>query len=363
MVDTTVGRRQFLKAAGVGGVSALAGCSAAGNGGSAETLVVATYPSFIDAPSSSPGEWIETAFEEAFDANLVFQTPENGLNHYIQRANAGAEIDADVYVGLNVDSLIRVDSNLEGEELLARAPSLENEENVKEPLRFDPKGRAVPYDTGYISLVWNATADDGTFSAPAKFDGLLDTTYQGDLLAQNPATSATGRAFLLHTIHEYGPDAYLDYWAALQENDVRILGSWGDAYGAYGEDEAPMVVSYSTDQVYANRYEQDLDRHQIRFLNGQGYANPEGMARFASSEKVSLANSFMEFLLRPAVQGQIAARNVQFPAVTNPTFPEEYPEYEQFAVEPPEAVSFSYQELQGPLQGWIEDWERQISGN
>ena len=363
MTERTVGRRQFIQAAGVGGVSLLAGCSAYDAGGSADTLVVATYPSFIDAPSSSPGEWVETAFEEEFDTNLVFQTPESGLDHYIQRANAGADIDADVYVGLNVDSLIRLDNNLEADELLADAPSLENSENIESTLRFDPEERAVPYDTGYVSLVWNATAGSGEFVAPETFDGLLESEYQGDLLAQNPATSATGRAFLLHTIKEKGPDGYLDYWQGLQENDVRVLGTWDDAYGAYGEDEAPMVVSYSTDQVYANRYDQNMDRHQLRFLDDQGYANPEGMARFASSDKTELATSFMSFLLRPEVQGQIAARNVQFPAVTNPTFPEEYPEYEQYAKAPPEAVSFSYQELQGNLSGWISDWERQIAGN
>ncbi|MFB6219929.1 MAG: thiamine ABC transporter substrate binding subunit [Halolamina sp.] len=358
-----MGRRQFIQAAGVGGASLLAGCSAYDAGGSADTLVVATYPSFIDAPSSSPGEWVENAFEEEFDTNLVFQTPESGLDHYIQRANAGADIDADVYVGLNVDSLIRLDDKLETDQLLAEAPSLENGDNIKDTLRFDPQGRTVPYDTGYISLVWNATADGGEFTAPKTFDGLLKDEYQGDLLAQNPASSATGRAFLLHTIKAKGENGYLDYWQGLQENDVRILGSWGDAYGAYGEGEAPMVVSYSTDQVYANRYEQDMQKHQLRFLNDQGYANPEGMARFVTSEKADLANSFMEFLLRPEVQGQIAARNVQFPAVTNATFPEEYPEYEKYAKAPPEAVSFSYQELRGNVQQWISDWERQIAQN
>ena len=363
MTERALGRRQFIQAAGVGGVSLLAGCSAYDAGGSADTLVVATYPSFIDAPSSSPGEWVENAFEAEFDTNLVFQTPESGLDHYIQRANAGAAIDADVYVGLNVDSLIRLDNNLDSGELLGPAPDLENGENIEETLRFDPEGRAVPYDTGYVSLVWNATADNGEFVAPETFDGLLQPEYRGDLLAQNPATSATGRAFLLHTVKAKGPDGYLDYWQELQDNDVRILGTWDDAYGAYGEDEAPMVVSYSTDQVYANRYDQNMDRHQLRFLNDQGYANPEGMARFASTEKTELANSFMSFLLRPEVQGQIAARNVQFPAVTNPVYPEEYPEYEQYAKAPPEAVSFSYQELQGELAGWIEDWERQVASN
>jgi thiamine transport system substrate-binding protein len=363
MAEAPLDRRQFIQAAGAGGVSLLAGCSAYDAGGSAESLVVGTYPSFIDAPSSSPGEWVESAFEEEFDVDLIYQTPESGLDHYVQRANAGADIDADVYVGLNVDSLIRVDANLEAEELLAEAPSLENAGQIEESLQFDPAGRTVPFDTGYISLVWNATADGGEFVAPETFDGLLDTEYEGDLLAQNPATSATGRAFLLHTIDTKGEDGYLDYWQSLQENDVRVLGTWDDAYGAYGKDEAPMVVSYSTDQVYANRFNQNMDRHQLRFLNGQGYANPEGMARFATSEREDLANSFMAFLLRPEVQGQIAARNVQFPAVTNPTFPEEYPEYEQYAKAPPETVSFSYQELQGNVQGWIEDWERQVFDN
>ncbi len=144
---------------------------------------------------------------------------------------------------------------------------------------------------------------------------------------------------------------------------MRILGSWGDAYSAYGNDEAPMVVSYSTDQVYANRADQDMDRHQIRFLNDQAYANPEGMAQFADTDSPGLAKSFMEFMLRPEVQAEIAVRNVAFPAITDAEFGDEHAEYEQYAQVPPEAVSFSYDELRGNLQGWIEEWSRQIAGN
>ncbi len=379
-----IDRRRFLAGAGAAGAALLAGCSAeqadsptesatdspgttttgttvGGTGGG--TLVVATYSSFIDAVSSSPGAWLKQQFESEFDADLVYQTPPNELDQYIQRANAGVEIDADVYVGLNVDGLIRLDENLESGSLFAEAPDLSGESGIKDGLGFDPQGRAVPYDTGYISLVWNATADRGEFTAPETFDGLLESQYRGDLLAQNPSSSATGRAFLLHTIKARGEENYLDYWSQLQENDVRILGSWGDAYSAYGEDEAPMVVSYSTDQVYANRSDQDMDRHQIRFLNDQAYANPEGMAQFASTDSPDLAQSFMEFVLRPEVQAEIAVRNVQFPAITDAEFGEEHAEYEQYAQVPPEAVSFTYDELRGNLQGWIEEWSRQIASN
>ncbi|MFD1687886.1 thiamine ABC transporter substrate-binding protein [Halolamina salifodinae] len=376
-------RRRFIQTAGAAGVTLLAGCSAEQTGDSptdttatdgagttvgtptegSDTLVVATYGSFIDAVSSSPGDWIKQQFESEFDADLVWQTPPNELDQYVQRANADAEIDADVYVGLSVDGLIRLDENLEGGPLFAEAPSLDGQSNVKEGLGFDPQGRAVPYDTGYISLVWNATADSGEFAAPETFDGLLDPAYEGDLLAQNPSTSVTGRAFLLHSIKAKGEDGYLDYWQNLQDNGVRVLEGWDAAYGAYGGGEAPMVVSYSTDQVFANRAGEPMAEHQIRFLNDQGYANPEGMAQFAGTDSPTLAASFMEFMLRPEVQAQIAVRNVAFPAVTNAEFGGENAEYEQYAQAPPEAVSFTYDELKGNVQGWIEDWSRQVASN
>jgi thiamine transport system substrate-binding protein len=377
-------RRRFLRAAGATGAAAmLAGCQATrtdppadGDGGSETTtdptettgtttsdpdpgtLVVATYDPFIDSPSSSPGAWIKQRFEEETGATLVWKTPPNEINYFIERANAGVPIEADAYVGLNVDMLIRVDNNLDSGSLFAESGDLAGAGNIKEGLSFDPQGRAVPYDTGYISLVWNATMDDGQFVAPETFDGLLEASYENDLIAQNPTSSATGKAFFLHTVAEKGEDGYLDYWGALQDNGVRVLGSWSDAYAAYGEGEAPMVVSYSTDQVYANRSGDPMAEHQIRFLNDQGYANPEGMARFADSDQPELARQFMEFLLRPEVQGEIAVRNVQFPAVTNADLPVEYAEYAQV---PPEAVTFTYDELNGSLSEWLDQWERQYT--
>jgi len=321
----------------------------------ADTLVVATYSAFVDAPSSSPGAWLKQQFESEFDATLLWQTPSNEVTHFIERRKAGVDIDADLYVGLNADDLVRIDDNLD-DALFAEPGDVEGRDAVKPGLEFDPQGRAVPYDTGYICVVFDGTA----MTAPATFEGLLGESAQGDLLTQNPSSSATGRAFLLHTIDRFGEDGYLDYWADLQDNDVRVLGSWDDAYSAWSEGEAPMVTSYSTDQVYANRYGQDLEKHQIRFLEDQGYAQPEGMARFADSDAPDLASQFMSFLLRPEVQGEIAERNVQFPATETAALPAEYAEY---AKVPPEPVTFTYEELKGSVSGWIDEWSRQFASN
>lgn len=393
-------RRRFLALGGAAGAVALAGCSAErtgdegndgsgddetdgdgsgdgsndeGNDGSGDgetpTLTVATYSSFIDAPSVSPGEWLKEEFESRFDAELEWATPDNEINYYIERAQSDAEIDADVYVGFNTEDLVRIDAELD-DGLFAEAGDIDGLDDVRDGLLFDPADRAVPFDTGYVSLVYDGTVTE----APETFEGLLDEEHAGALIAQNPGGSATGRAFLLHTVRRFGdgPDGavegedgdadydYLDYWADLQDNDVRVLGSWEDAYTAWSGGEAPMVVSYSTDQVFAADAGEDLEKHQIRFLNDQAYATPEGMAAFADTDEPELAREFMSFMLEPAVQGEIAQRNVAFPATDTAELPDDYRELAQ---EPADPVTFTYDELQGSLSEWISDWERQFAGN
>jgi thiamine transport system substrate-binding protein len=322
-------------------------------------LVVATYGAFVDAPSTSPGPWLKDAFESEFDATIRYETPDSEVNYYIERAARGVDIPADLYVGLDVNMLIRIDENLDAP-LFAPVDGLERRDTVKESLEFDPQGRAVPYDTGYICLVFDETFGDGDFAAPATFDGLLEDQFAGDLLTQNPVSSATGKAFLLHTVAAKGRDGFLDYWQGLKENDVRVLEDWSTSYTAYSNGEAPMVVSYSTDQVYAHDSGEDLAKHQLRFLNDQGYANPEGMAMFEGTDRPELVRTFMDFVLRPDVQAEIAVRNVQYPATTTAELPESFAKYAQ---EPPEAVTFNYDTLRDNLSEWTSAWERQFVGN
>jgi thiamine transport system substrate-binding protein len=347
-------RRTYLTTAGALGATALAGCTGfTGGGEPSGTLTVATYPSLVDSDGAA-GPWLKDQFESQYpDATVEFSTPDSGLNYYIQRAKEGVPIEADVYVGLNVDHLLRLDTELD-DTLFDTVDDLARREEVKEQLEFDPKGRAVPYDTGYISLVY----DESSVENPETFDALTTEAYADTLIVENAQSSATGRAFLLWTVNTLGEENYLDYWKQLDANGMTVLGSWEDAYNAYSNGEKPMVVSYSTDQVYANRYDQDMARHQIGFLNDQGYANPEGMARFADAGDPELAKAFMAFVLTPDAQGEIAVRNVQFPATPDAELTEEFATY---AKEPPEPVTFTYEDLQGNVDGWVEDWAREIA--
>ncbi|MEF8790906.1 MAG: thiamine ABC transporter substrate-binding protein [Haloarculaceae archaeon] len=379
-------RRSFLRraGAGVGGLTLLAGCTGTGGDGSGDgtptateppgdgatptdtatgtptsseprgTLNVATYSSFTG--EGAAGNWLKSAFEERYpEVTVEFSTPENGVNQFIQRKRRGAPVDADLYVGLNTGELVRVDERLDEPLFATVRDGIEGADAVKEGLRVDPDGRAVPYDTGYISLVY----DEGEVEAPGTFDALLEPEYEGDLITQNAQQSDPGRAFLLWTIIAKGEDGYLDYWSDLADNGVRVLSDWEPAYNAYLNGEAPMVVSYSTDQVYYHGEGVDMSRHQVGFLDDQGYANPETMAAFADAGEPELARLFMEFVLTPEAQAEIAVRNVQFPAVEGVDPGEEFSKY---AFEPPEPVTFTYDDLAGNVSTWVDEWARQIVG-
>ena len=354
-------RRTFLAGTGLGvaGLTGLSGCSGTQSTATPNalegTLTVATYASFTGEETA--GNWLKSAFESEYpDATVEFQTPQSGINQYIQRKSEGAPIDADMFVGLNTGELVRADEQLDSQLFAQTDGQVAGADSVKSALNFDPDGRVIPYDTGYISLVY----DEGEVDNPGTFDALLEPAYEDGLIAQNAQQSDPGRAFLLWTIHEMGADSYLDYWQGLLDNGVQILSDWQPAYQAYQDEEAPMVVSYSTDQVYYHGEGVDMSRHQVGFLNDQGYANPEGMAQFADADNPELARRFMEFVLTSEAQAEIATRNVQFPAVEGVDPGGDFGEY---ALEPPEPVTFSYDELSGNVSGWIEEWARQIASN
>ncbi|WP_415381690.1 thiamine ABC transporter substrate-binding protein [Halosimplex sp. TS25] len=391
-------RRRFVKAAGAGVAGLIAGCSAepTGDGDATDTsdgstdsgdgstdstgtadgtvtgtasggtpvLRVGTYPSFVDAPSSSPGPWLKEQFEAEHDVELKWFPPESNMDYFLQRRQQNVTIDTDLFLGLTPENLVKADRGTgDGESLFTSVDTsaLSNAGHVVDDYRFDPQERAIPVGASYISLVYNQNAlDERGVGAPETFDDLASDPYENGLLVPNPQNSETGKEFLFWTIDHFGEDGYLDYWSRLMDNGTQILKDWGTAYDAYSNDEAPMVVSYSTDQVYADRYDQDMARHQVGFPNGEGYAYVEGAAPFAGTDKMGLATEFIDFVLQPDVQAEIAQRNVALPAVDNADLPKDF---DDLVHEPETIVSFGYDELMGNVEPWLNDWSQQIASN
>ena len=391
-------RRRFVKAAGAGVAGLLAGCSAeptedsgstdtasdtptdspgdtTDSGGDSKTasptatmsggtplLRVGTYPSYVDAPSTSPGAWVKEQFESEYDVELQWFAPERSMDYFLQRRQQSVTIDTDLFLGLTPENLVKADREVgEGKSLFTSVDTgaLSNTGHIVDDYRFDPKDRALPVGASYVSLVYNQNLlDERGVAGPETWDDLVSDPYENGLIVPNPQNSETGLEFLFWTVSQFGEDGYLDYWSDLMDNGAEILKDWGTAYGAYSSGEAPMVVSFSTDQVYADRYDQDMAEHQIGFPNGQGYAYLEGAAPFSGTEKMDLATKFIDFILQPDVQAEVAERNVGLPSVDNAEMPSDY---DDLVHEPEEIVSFGYDELMGNVEPWLDNWSKQIA--
>jgi thiamine transport system substrate-binding protein len=373
-------RRTFIAAAGT---VAVAGCTvsetddesngnaSSGNGSnegiappaeraemdfSGESLTVGTFDVFVDAPSDSPGEWIKSEFEDRYGVEFNWAVPDGELSHYVQRHNQGVEIEPELYLGVRPQNLARADRQINGQ-LFAETDTelLRNGPDIGEEFFFDPQDRAVPGFLSHCAIVY----DGRNLPEPETFEDLTSDVYEGDLAIPNPAQSTTGLLFLLWTINEFGADGYLDYWEELLANGASIVESWGTVYTQFLENEAPIIVSFSNDRVYAQRAGNSLDKHRVALLNGQGYANITGAARFAEGTQPDLAYEFIDFMLEPETQALIAERNVTGPVNETAEPPAVFQEYAQ---QPEESVFFDYEELSGNLEGWINDWSRQVAG-
>jgi len=122
--------------------------------------------------------------------------------------------------------------------------------DVPTDLQFDSSKSVMPIDFGYICINYDkAYMSTHNMTPPTSFENLTEEQWKGKLVVENPATSSTGLGFLLATIDYFGEDGYLEFWAELVDNDLKVTDGWTEAYYTdftpYGGDR-PLVLSYAT---------------------------------------------------------------------------------------------------------------------
>ncbi|NIB99906.1 thiamine ABC transporter substrate-binding protein [Halobacterium sp. R2-5] len=355
-IETTSTGGDSTTAATTEGTTTTTGGTTATTSGEPQSLTMGTTQAYVDAVSTSAGDWVKEAFESEYDVDFEWDVRENELNDFIQRKQQGVDLGADGYVGVTPTGLVRADRNLDESLFQGFDTSrISNSEDVVDAYRFDPQQRVLPTGSSYVCIVYDENAVD----APETLDDLTEDAWADELILANPQNTVTGLSFLLWTVKQYGEDGFLDYWERLVDNGLRTSGSWNAAYSAYSNEEAAMVVSYSTDQVYASQSEDtDMSRHQIAFPNDQGYAYVSGVAGFAGSDNDDFLHTFADFMLEAETQREVAVKNVGIPTVSDASLPEDM---QQYAHVPEETLQYGYETLRDSADEWREQVSRLVA--
>ena len=251
---------------------------------------------------------------------------------------------ADIVIGIDNNLLYKA---IEADVLEPYKPK--NIDAVPEELIFDPTYHVVPFDYGFVAMVYKR---DEVKSPPQSFEDLTKPEWKNSIILEDPRTSSTGAAFLLWTIAVYGDDGYLYYWEKLKPNIYQITKGWDAGWQMWDNGEAPLFLSYTTDpayDAYANNREPDVGA--VIFKEG-GYPQIEGIGIVKGAKHEELAKKFIEFALSEDFQKEIPLTNWMFPVNKNVQLPDVF----KYAVKPQKMVTLDPKEIEKNYSRWINEW-------
>ncbi len=312
-------------------------------------LIIYTYSSFV---SYGMADVVAQAFRAETGAEVRFVATADSramLSRLIAERDARGEAPADLFVGVEVSDLHIARRNDVFESLSVDA--IPNLADIPEDIRFDDEQKLIPYEHGFITLVYNSEALKPA-DAPKTFDELLDPRFKKSFIAIDPRTSSPGLSFLLWTISKYGDPGYLDYWKSLKANLLTITDSWDVAFDLFTRGEAPIVASFSTDHAY-DLIVNGSEKNRILLFENQAYRTIFGAGVIRGAKEPELARKFLNTLLSPEVQSQIAETEWMIPA--NPNAKVRLIWSENIVI-PSDPVLLSSEAVSQNVDRWIEQW-------
>lgn len=342
-------RRFMSPVAIVGLISAsvvLAGCSSSGDLADTKVRMI-THESF------------------ALSDEVVAELADQGIELEILAAGDAGSMTAGAVLAAGAptaDLIFGVDNTLVSRAVQAgvfnpyTSPELANLEPEFQSMTLD--GLVTPIDFGDVCInVDNTWYETNGVESPTTLEQLPQ--FADQLVVEDPATSSPGLAFLLATVSRFG-DSWPQYWESLRDGDVKIVGSWTDAY--YTEftlsgGDRPLVVSYATSPAAEVIYAEDatvtepttssmLDScyRQVEFAGVlDGAENPEG------------AQKVIDWLLSESVQADIPLSMFVYPVRSNVALPDAFSEFTPVVADSAElSPEFVATELPNILQTWGE---------
>lgn len=235
---------------------------------------------------------------------------------------------------------------------------------VPESLVLGPDDIVTPIDYGDVCINYEkAWFESTSLALPIRLDDLRANLYASFLTVEHPATSSPGLAFMLSTIEEFGEDGWLDFWADLKAQGVRVAPDWDSAY--YGDfrpygGSSSMVVSYASsppaEVIFA---EEPLSESPTGVIEAGCYRQVEFAGVLLGTEYPDAAGDLIDFMLDVEFQEKIPLSWFVFPANSDAQLPDEFVAH---AVIPESPAQMDPERIAQNRDRWIDQWVEVMEG-
>ncbi|MDR0669054.1 MAG: thiamine ABC transporter substrate-binding protein [Treponema sp.] len=272
----------------------------------ARELVIWTYDSF--SSEWGPGPAVSKDFFEQTGITVRWVSHGDAGELLARLLVEGAGAQADIILGL--------DQNLTSRALasgLLEAYKPAGAENIAPELLIDPGWSLIPFDYSYFAFVYDSQSLP---RAPSGLEELTGEQYAGKIILLDPRSSSPGIGFFAWVRAVYG-EGWRDYWRRLAPSILTIAESWSTGYGLFTNEEAPLVLSYTTSPSYHLEYE-GSERFKAAIF-GEGHpiqVELAGLLRAASNKED--ARAFLDYMVSPGFQALIPLGNWMYPVIRIP---------------------------------------------
>lgn len=196
---------------------------------------------------------------------------------------------------------------------------------------------------------------------PNTLEDLLKPQYKDLTVVTNAATSSPGLSFLFATIGKFGNDGYLNYWADLEANGLKVVDGWEDAYyvdfTGTGEGDRPIALSYASSPAFT--VNEGGDQTTTKAMLDTCFRQVEYAGVLTNAANPEGGQAFIDYLLGDSFQATIADTMYMYPASDAVALPDAWA---QFAPVPAAPISLDATEIADNRDAWIKAWSAAVVG-
>ena len=223
---------------------------------------------------------------------------------------------------------------------------------------FDSTPQAIDYSDVCFNydIAW---FDQANLTPPSSWRDLTDEKYRGLTVVTNPNFSSPGLAFLATTHAAFdNPAEVVAFWERLRDNEVKVAGSWEDAYFSdftrYGGTR-PIVLSYASSP--AAEVGED-GTPGTKALLEECFRQTEFAGVISGSDNVDGAEALVEFLLGEQFQSSVAEAMFVYPSVEGIEVPASWAS----VARPAQSTLGDDLDIDSLRDQWLAEWSEVFSG-